>query len=204
MGLQDVVQNRRSIRRFLPEAVTEETIRDLISKSLWAPSWGNTQPWEIVVATGSALERFKTRNKEALFAGKPSVPEIPMPQQWPESYKARYRDLGKRVLQALCIPRGDGEARLRHFGQMNALFDAPVLVLITIDKALSLEYAMLDVGLFLQTFCLLAHDRGLGTCILAAAVMYPEITREIFSIPENKLPVIGAALGRPEFLRWVK
>ena len=76
-------------------------------------------------------------------------------------------------------------------------------------------------GIFLQTFCLLAHDRGLGTCILAAMVSYPQIVRELFSIPENKLFVMGAALGWPdpdapvncferergsldEFVRWVK
>jgi nitroreductase len=71
------------------------------------------------------------------------------------------------------------------------------VVIFALDKTLLLEYAMLDLGLILQTFCLLAHDRGLGTCILAASVTYPEIAREVFSIPENKRLVMGAALGWP-------
>jgi nitroreductase len=79
---------------------------------------------------------------------------------------------------------------------------------------------MLDVGLILQTFCLMAHDKGLGTCIMAASVMYPEIARQVLSIPESKRLVMGAALGWPdteasvnsfkrnrgdleEFVRWV-
>jgi nitroreductase len=45
---------------------------------------------------------------------------------------------------------------------------------------------------------LLAHDRGLATCILAASVTYPEIAREVFSISENKCLVMGAALGWPD------
>ena len=173
-------------------------LRGLVARALWAPSWGNTQPWEIVIATGAPLERFKKENKEALLSGKQSVPEIPMPQSWPNSNIMRYKNLGKSVIGSLAIPREDKEARLQHFAQMYALFDAPAVILLSVDKEIALEYSMLDVGLYLQTFCLLAHDKGLGTCILAATVMYPELTHEIFSIPETKRLVIGAALGWPD------
>ncbi len=81
---------------------------------------------------------------------------------------------------------------------MFGLFDAPAIILVTIDKELLTEYAMLDVGIFLHGFCLLAHDRGLGTCIMAAIVSYPEIVRELFSVPENKRLIMGAALGWPD------
>jgi nitroreductase len=81
---------------------------------------------------------------------------------------------------------------------MYALFDAPAAIVLAVDKEISLEYSMLDIGLYLQTFCLLAHDKGLATCILAATVMYPDLTHEIFSIPETKRLVIGAALGLPD------
>ena len=70
MELQDAIQNRRSIRCFLPKPVPEETVRELVGRALWAPSWGNTQPWDIVIATGGPLERFKKENKEALLSGK--------------------------------------------------------------------------------------------------------------------------------------
>jgi len=166
MELQDVIQNRRSIRCFLSKPLSEETIRDLINKSLWAPSWGNTQPWEIIVSTGASLEEFKRKNKEALLSGKPSSPEIPVPQRWPDTLKKRYRNIGKRVFQSVSITKDDHEKKRQHFARMYALFDAPALLLIIIDKGLSLEYSMLDIGLFLQTFCLLAYDRDLGTCIL--------------------------------------
>jgi nitroreductase len=221
MELQEAIHNRRSIRRFLPESVSEEIIKELVAKALWAPSWGNTQSWEIVVATGDRLEEFKKENKQAVLAGQSSVPEISMPQAWPGANLMRYKNLGKSVFQALGIPREDKEARLQHFAHMFALFDARAVILLTVDKEISLEYAMLDAGLFLQTFCLLAHDKGLGTCILAATVMYPEITHKILSIPENKRLIIGAALGWPdtdapvnrferdrgdveEFVQWVK
>ena len=198
MELQEAVLGRRSIRQYLPKAVSEEMIEDLIAKSLWSPSWGNTQSWEIVVGTGESLAEFKKKNRNALMEGKPSTPDIPMPQVWCDPYKLRYRELGKSVLESLSIAREDRQARTNHFAWMFTLFDAPAVVIFTVDKTLLLEYAMLDIGIILQTFCLLAYDKGLGTCILAASVMYPEIAREAFSIPNNKLLVMGVALGWPD------
>jgi nitroreductase len=221
MELQEAVRGRRSIRQFLPKPVSDELIKDLIAKSLWSPSWGNTQPWEIVVGTGESLAKFKQKNRDAFLEGLSSTTDIPMPQVWPDCNKLRYKTLGKSVLGALAIAREDQQARIDHLAWMFTLFDAPAVVFFTVDKAVLLEYAMLDVGLILQTFCLMAHDRGLGTCIMAASVMYPEIVREVFSIPETKCLVMGAALGWPdtqapvnafkrnrghleEFVRWVR
>jgi nitroreductase len=221
MEHRDAVRTRRSIRQFLPQPVSAEIIADLIAGSLWAPSWGNTQPWEIVVASGPKLEAFKKRNREALLSGKAANPDIPMPQVWPAAYLDRYKDLGRSVLSALGIGREDKEARLAHFARMFELFDAPAAVLLAVDASLALEYAMLDVGIFLQTFCLLAHDRGLGTCIMAALVTYPEIVRELFDIGQDKRLLMGTVLGWPdseapvncferqrgssgEFVRWVR
>lgn len=198
MEVEEVVKNRRSIRGFLPKAVPEETIRELIRTALWAPSWGNTQPWEFVVAMGDALEQFKKENKEALFSGKKASPDIPMPEVWQDPYKKRYKEIGKGLLESLSIARDDEVGRLQYYGQMFSLFDAPALMLILLDRELLLEYAMLDVGLFLQTFLLLAHSKGLGGIPLAVSVNYPEIIRRLFSVPDNKRIVIGVALGWPD------
>jgi nitroreductase len=201
--------------------VPADTIEEIITGSLWAPSWGNTQPWQIVVASGEKLEAFKKRNREALLSGKAASPDIPMPQVWPAVPLDRYKDLGRCVLGALGIGREDKGGRLAHFARMFELFDAPAAVLVAVDGSLALEYAMLDAGIFLQTFCLLAHDRGLGACIMAALVSYPGIVREIFDIPEDKRLVMGVALGWPdtegpvnrferkrgsvgEFVQWVR
>ena len=173
MELQEAVLERRSSRQFLLKPVSEEMIKDLIAKSLWSPSWGNTQPWEIVVGTGKSLAEFKKKNRSALLEGRQSNTDIPMPQVFPDRHRLRYKELGKSVLGALAIAREDKQARIDHFARMFALFDAPAVVIFSVEKTLLLEYAMLDVGLILQTFCLLAHDKGLGTCILAAAVTYP-------------------------------
>jgi nitroreductase len=198
MDVFQAVTTRRSIRRFRPDPVPEELIRETLDAARWSPSWGNTQPWEIVVVTGEPLERFKQANRQRMLEGVIAAPDTRMPDVWPDILKRRYVEVGKKVLGSLEIARGDQEARLRYAGDMSALFDAPCLLLFCVEKTLAREYAMLDIGAILQTVCLLAHSRGAGTCILAASVMYPALIREIIPIPETKAFIIGAALGFPD------
>ena len=221
MDLKEAIKGRRSIRCFLPKTIDRVIMEELISDARWSPSWGNTQPWEVIVVTGEKLATFKEQNKQAIIAGKFPDPEITMPEEWPEINKQRYRDIGKRTLESLSIARDDKEGRVNFYAYMMELFKAPALLLITTDKGIALEYSMLDVGLYVQTLCLLAHERGLGTCIMAAAVQYPDIIRELFEISDTKRIVVGVALGWPdqdnsvntfertrgradEFVRWVE
>ena len=148
--------------------------------------------------SGKALERYKKANRQRLMDGVIPEPDTRMPGSWPDTLKQRYTEVGKRVLTALGIARGDQEARLRYSGDMFSFFDAPCLILFCVDRDLCREYAMLDIGALQQTICLLAHARGLGSCILAASVSYPALIREIFALPETKAVIIGIALGYPD------
>jgi nitroreductase len=198
MDVSNAVRGRRSIRRFEQKEVPQEVIREILEDALWAPSWGNTQPWEFYVVTGETLERFKEANRTKFLQGEAQSPDVPMPGMWPDAHKKRYAALGKSALEALSIDRDDLEARRSYYADMFYLFDAPCLLLICLDKRLSIEYAMLDVGLITQTICLLAYEKGLGTCMLANSSRYPELLREMLPIPEGKNIVIGTALGYPD------
>lgn len=198
MEIFQAVTTRRSIRKFRPDPVPEGLIREIIEAARWSPSWANTQPWEIWVVVGEPLERFKKANRQRFLDGAIAAPDTPMPEVWPEILKRRYTEVGKRLLTALEIPREDKEGRLRYAGDTFALFDAPCLLLFCVDRSLAREYAMLDIGAIQQTVCLLAHARGLGSCILAVSVRYPELIRETIPIPEEKAVIIGATLGYPD------
>jgi nitroreductase len=199
MEIRKVIKGRRSIRKYKPDEVPENLIREIIEDARWAPSGGNTQPWELYVATGESLRKFKEANRRNLLEGVPPTPDIAMQQDWPEVMKMRYQALARNTLTSQNIDRKDQEARRKYNADMFALFDGPGLILFCLDKALSLEYAMLDIGMILQTVCSLAYDRGLGTCILAASILYPQLAREILSVPGSKNVVIGIALGYPDW-----
>ncbi len=53
----ELVKQRRSIRRFKPDPVPEESIRKIIDAARRAPSGFNMQPWEFVVVTDDDLRR---------------------------------------------------------------------------------------------------------------------------------------------------
>jgi len=195
MDIFQTVTTRRCIRKFRPDPVPQGLIREILEAARWSPSWGNTQPWEIVVVAGEPLQRFRKANRTRFLEGAPSNPDVPMPEVWPDVFKKRYMDVGKRVLTALAIPREDKEGRLRYGGDMAALFGAPCLLLFCVDKTLAREYAMLDIGAIQQTVCLLAHARGLRSCILAASVRYPDLIREMIPIREGAAIIMGVALG---------
>lgn len=199
MDLRKVIRERRSIRKFRSDQVPIEIIEEILEDAIWSPSWGNTQPWEVYVVAGEMLKKFKELNRELFLNGEKAKPDLPMPEAFPERLRKRYVDVGKRVLTSLSIAREDKEGRKKYYAGMFSLFDAPSLILFCLDSSLAIEYAMLDLGTIMQSICLLSHERGLGTCILAGSVRYPHILHELIAIPQSKIIAMGLALGYPDW-----
>jgi nitroreductase len=133
-----------------------------------------------------------------MVTGEAFSPDIPMPEVWPEHLNKRYKENGKIVLTAMGIAREDKEGRNRLYENMFLLFDAPCLVVACIDAKSPVEYAMLDIGLILQTLCLSAYDKGIGSCIMAVSIGYPALLRKIAAIGDDRRIVMGVALGYPD------
>ncbi len=57
MDVLEVIKERRSIRSFKEQDVKKEDIEVLIEAARWAPSAGNTQPWEFVIVRRSGLKK---------------------------------------------------------------------------------------------------------------------------------------------------
>ncbi|PKN68973.1 MAG: hypothetical protein CVU54_12770 [Deltaproteobacteria bacterium HGW-Deltaproteobacteria-12] len=199
MDIRQAIKERRSIRKFKPEQIPEGMLGEILDEARWSPSWGNTQPWEFYVVTGEPLKKIKAANCRKLEEGGQSLPDIKMPASWPEQLKKRYNAVGRTTLDALGLQREDKAGRQEHTRSMFRLFDAPCLIVVCVDKnSSSVEYALLDVGIITQTLCLLAHDRGLGTIIMASAVNFPVSLKEVLPDAENKLIAVGIALGYPD------
>lgn len=198
MELAAAIKERRSIRKFKPQDVPKSLITEILEEARWSPSWGNTQPWDLYVLTGKALAKFKDMNLQKTLSGEAILSDVPMLEKWPDAMKARYMELGKVVLSIQGIKREDKEARDKYYQGMVRVFEAPCLILACISRDNLVEYQMLDIGLITQTICLAAHDKGLGTCIMAATARYPVETRKIAAIPDDKKIVVGIALGYPD------
>ncbi len=57
MDFLEVVSTQRAIRRFVPDHVSDDVIRQVLEAAIRAPSGGNRQPWRFVVVRDSELKR---------------------------------------------------------------------------------------------------------------------------------------------------
>ena len=198
MQLSEVIKGRRSIRKFKPVEVSANVIRDILEEARWAPSGGNMQPWEFYVLTGRPLQEFKNAHLQKMAAKEGPTPDVPMAPVWPDELRGRYMEFAESMFSSISVRREDKEGRSRLYQSMGSLFEAPCLIVACIPKSIPADYSLFDLGLITQTICLLAFDKGLGTLIMYAAIMYPSILREIASIPEDKRIIVGIALGYPD------
>jgi nitroreductase len=67
--VMETIKERRSIRRFQEKDVPDEVLAMVLEAIRWAPSWANTQPWEIVVVKDRSI---KERIQQAVPPRNPS------------------------------------------------------------------------------------------------------------------------------------
>ena len=67
--MMEVIQERRSIRRYQDKDIPDDALARVLEAARWAPSWANTQPWEIVVVKE---QNIKKRIQEAVSPRNPS------------------------------------------------------------------------------------------------------------------------------------
>lgn len=53
-----LLNSRRSVRKFKPDAVSERDVQDVLEAAMNAPSAINEQAWQFIVLNGSVLEEF--------------------------------------------------------------------------------------------------------------------------------------------------
>ena len=56
-SILESIKSRRSIRKFTAEPNDDETINQILSAGIWAPSGKNNQPWKFAVIKSEALRK---------------------------------------------------------------------------------------------------------------------------------------------------
>lgn len=69
MDILELMMTRRSVRRFEPRDVPQEDLEKILQAVQWAPSWANTQCWEVVAVRDPSL---KQALQETLAKGNPA------------------------------------------------------------------------------------------------------------------------------------
>lgn len=103
MELLEAIYNRRTVRAFRPDPVSEEVLTKILEAGTWAPSHGNNQPWEFVVVGPETRQKLQATYQGMMEGGPLKNPNLP------EEQKDRMRQFmqdfgGASTLLAVVLP----------------------------------------------------------------------------------------------------
>ncbi len=134
----------------------------------------------------------KDRLRETLLAEVKANPREIAPL--PASFQAYRRELGSIVYGSMGVARNDEAGRARASQRNYEFFGAPMVGILCMHRELGLVDAV-GVGMYLQTLVLALTERGIGTCVQAALITYPEVFRRELAIPDELVILCGMSLG---------
>ncbi|MDA0259925.1 MAG: nitroreductase [Actinobacteria bacterium] len=213
--VSNFLASRRSTRDFLATPVPQEIINQILTDALTAPSWSNTRPFKIAVATGDIRDRISgeflsrwtvlsrimrkgLKNKFRLIYSRYGLPTSnrTIVKPYVAELRPRAQKVGKELYELFGVKRGDRDARDKQWGKNYSFFGAPVEMFIYIHKSLHI-YAASDAGLMMENLMLSAHGHGLGTCAQGAVNIWDDVVRKEFEIPKDYRLLCGMAIGYP-------
>ncbi len=173
MSLGEAMFTQRAIRRFKPDSIPDEVIRDIMEAAIRAPNGGNTQQWRFIVVQEAGMRR-----KLAEF--------------YHEAWWAKRKDAGINGPED--IPPGKSPMRSA-MRLANEIGNAPVMVLICATASGS--GAAGSVIPAAQNMLLAARAFGVGGTITTLHPVVTERVHELFGIPETAQVVYCIPMGYP-------
>jgi nitroreductase len=188
--LERLLTDRRSCRGYTDEQVPRDVIERLLAAAQRTASWCNTQPWHVVVTSGT-----ETRKLAAAMLAQPAPgPDFDFPPGYSGVYDERRKEVGWQLYEAVGVQRGDREASGREMLRNFEFFGAPHAAILTTERDLGV-YGAIDCGLYVNSFLLAAEALGLATCAQAAIAMHAPLLRARFGMPETRQVICGIAFG---------
>lgn len=151
MELLEVIQNRRSIRKFKPDEVPEEYIHQLIEAGRLAPSGTNLQPARyIVIKSEEARTKLKDCTPLPFVSAAPAIIACCVDTNSITSTGERMKEL-KEAQAFVDTPLNNADENYNKGKQ-------------SIDTASLKAYLNLNVAIAIDHITLRATDLGLGSC----------------------------------------
>lgn len=184
MEFLDVITDRRSIRRFKPDEVPDEMIRELLSAACIAPSGGNCQPWRFVV-----IKSLSCKEQLAEVVPQPFVTQAPL-------------------IIAVCVDRCSmtveyRKERVQELFNNRSFFAPPTGAFDTafyINKRpngpeIDQSYLNFNAAIAIDHLTLRAVDLGLGTCWVMQ--FDNKKVKEILLLDDRYDPIVLLPIGFP-------
>lgn len=141
LQLQNLIQERRSIRKYKKDPVPKELVEKIIEAGCWAPSGKNLQNWRFFVLTGKKRDEYLKLNQKSWLNLKDFLQKKLKPSLY-EFTERFFFTLGDAPVMIFCYSKNDPNEK--HLTSVGSVYMA------------------------VQTIILTAQAHGLGTCAMGA------------------------------------
>lgn len=208
-ALRSLIEQRRSVRRFLDEPVPEAVLRDCLELAVLAPNACNLQPWSFQVIRDSALRQRLAPvclGQNAARTAPVLILVLARPDTWRESCSA--------ILEQW--PEPQVPQKVRHFYERTApfqydqgafglrgLFKRMLYSVVGLRRALMRQpnshaqmrlWAVKSTALAAENLMLALQSHGYASCPMEG---FDEVRlRKVLEIPRRAVPIMLLAAGR--------
>jgi nitroreductase len=173
---REAIFGRRSVRKYLDKPIEKEVLQDIIEGALMAPSGVNTQPWYFVaIHSDEGMEKLRRIFQE-------------ISEKSRQFLEVRFPNNPEVVSETVGFLKSLGNAK------------ACVLAFLLKPGAENNINNIQSTSAALQNLCLMAYDKGLGSCWMTAPLEtgYGDIISSEFA-PEAGQLIAAVTLGYPAF-----
>ena len=180
--LLELIQSRRSVRRFSDRGVSREDIGRLLEAARWAPSDHNRQPWRfLVIADHQQINHLAEIVRQGLSEKLKSLPEAAAKYAGEFTHYATFFSNAPVLLVVL--------------HKQPVSVSAPLLAGLRNPDLVSGE--PLSVAMAMQNLLLAAQSLGLGTCVLTGPLLAQDALAGGLDLPAGHDLTCLVALGHP-------
>jgi len=181
--LSDAIENRRSIRKFLPKEIPEDIIMEIIRAAQLAPSGCNVQPWRFKIIRDKEIKQQLAT--EATFYH-PFIADAPVVLVCCADVK-KYKEKNLSGVEYLW--------GIEAISQTNADIASRFIQSIPDESPILWIHLALNVGIAIEHIVLKALDFELGTCWIGGFI--PDKVKDICKLDDSLFVVAILPIGFP-------
>jgi len=176
MSLNDIIKKRRSVRKYLPQAVSREAVLAVLVAAGLAPSAHNSQPWSFIILENPSVKRELAEVMADAWVADAEKDGVKVEVKMRQERVDRFANAPALILA--CVSMNG----LRKFPDQKR-------------QMLERDLAQQSLGAAMQNLLLTAQAFGLGACWFCAPGFCKEIVRKGLGIPEAVEPEAFVIMG---------
>ncbi|MDD5082620.1 MAG: nitroreductase family protein [Dehalococcoidales bacterium] len=189
LSVKEAIENRRSIRRFLPDDIPDDLIKQILEAARLAPSASNRQPWRFLVIRAKETKR----ELRHICLDQHFIEEAPvvvvcfgdLDMYSKTARRQRRREMLSAGVSATASGRFADPAYIAHLELLPTPPREQLLTPVTANAYIAIDHLVL-----------MATALGLGTCWVAGFEDATAINR-LFDLPDNLVPLVVVPIGYP-------